>query len=481
MTKSISRRDFLKAAAAISGGTLLAACAQPAASPQPAAAPAQPTAAPAQPSSAPVQPTAAPAASGGKKTISFSTYTWSSFEGAMNNILDDFEKANPGVQVERQFFAGDGYWDKIQTQIAAGTPPDVGMADYGHTVSYAKSGHLLDITDIVTQAEFPLDKMMPAGVSHYRWKTGDFDSGAPDGRLYGLPSDAQSHVFAYNKTMFDDAGVSYPTDDWTWDDLLAAAKKITDPKKNRWGVYANATYSAFNFALPQRGVWVKAAGGAFHTPDCKSSLLDSPETMAAFKWLWDLIYTHKVGAPPQTSNDVSVDPFITKQAAMTFAGVWWLSDFGNALKPEEWDVAMFPKHPKTGKRTTTVESDGWWIYKGTKDPETAFKLLQYLANPTGQKTFLDVGYVMPSCYPDVVSPWYSQTPPAHKGKLLDNIVQDSVKVDLTYFDNTNVNTVVAPIIDKAFTDGTDVEAALHEAAKAMNDELAKAWSHFNQS
>jgi multiple sugar transport system substrate-binding protein len=479
MTKHISRRDFIKAAAALSGGTLLAACAQPPAAPT--AAPAQPTAAPAQPTAAPAKPTTAPAASGGKKTISFSSYTWSSFDGAMNQILDEFEKANPGVTVERQLFAGDGYWDKLQTQIAAGTSPDVGMADYGHTVSYAKGGVLLDITDMVAQSGFPLAKMVPAAVSHYRWKTGDFDSGAPDGRLYGLPSDAQSHVFAYNKTLFDAAGVSYPTDDWTWDDLLAAAKKLTDPKKNTYGVYANATFSAGNFQMPQRGVWVKAAGGAFHTPDYKKSLLDSPETMAAFKWLWDLIYTHKVSPPPQSSNDVSVDPFITKQAAMSFAGVWWLTDVANAYKPEEWDVAMFPKHPKTGKRTTTVESDGWWIYKGTKEPALAFSLLQFLANQAGQKKFNDVGYVIPSCFPDVATPWYAQNPPAHKSKLLDNIVQDSTKVDITYFDNATVNAVVGPIIDKAFTDGTDIEAALKDAASAMNDELAKAWNHFNQS
>jgi multiple sugar transport system substrate-binding protein len=476
MNKPISRRDFIKMAAAVSGGTLLAACA-----PQPTAAPAQPTAAPSQLTAVPAQPTAASAAGGAKKTITFSSYTWSQSEAAMDQILDQFEKANPGVTVARQYMPGDTYWEKIQTQIAAGTPPDVGMADYGRTVSYAKGGALLDITDMVAQSEFPLDKMVPAAVSHYRWKTGDIDSGAPDGRLYGLASDAQSHVFAYNKKLFDAAGVSYPTDDWTWDDLLAAAKKITDPKKNIYGVYANATFSAYNFAMPQRGIWIKAAGGAFHTADYKKSLLDSPETMAAFKWLWDLIYTYKVSPPPQITNDVSVDPFCTKQAAMTFAGVWWLTDFGTSLKPDEWDVAMFPKHPTTGKRTTTVESDGWWIYKGTKDPALAFKLLTFLVDQNGQKLFNDAGYVVPSDFPDVAKPWYAQTPPASKSKLLDNMVQDSVKVDVTFFDNANVNSVVGPIIDKAFTDGTDVEAALKDAAKAMNDELAKAWDDFNKA
>ena len=471
MSSQISRRDFLKTALTISGGTLLAACTPLGSTPAPTSAPA------AGPAATSVPATAASAA--GKK-ITFSSYTWSSFEDSVNKILDNFEKLNPGVTVERQLVGGDGYYDKLNTQIASNTMPDVGIADYGRTVSFAKSDLLLDITDMVASSGFPLDKMVPAAVSHYRWKQGDFDSGAPDGRLYGLPSDAQSHIFAYNKKMFDDAGVSYPTDDWTWDDMLAAAKKITDPKQNRYGLYANATFGATSglFQMPQRGVWLDAAGAAFHTPDYKKSLLDSPETIAAFQWLWDLIYTHKVSPVPPTTNDVSADPFVTKQAAMSAAGVWWLTDYGNALGPDEWDVAMFPKHPKTGKRTTTVESDGWWIYKSTKEPELSFKLLQYLANEAGQKMFTDVGYVVPSCFPDVAKGWYSQTPPTSKVKILNNMVQDSAKIDTTYFQSATINAITGPIIDKAFTDGTDIVKALKDAAGAMNDELAKAWDQF---
>jgi multiple sugar transport system substrate-binding protein len=471
MNKPMSRRDFLKAALTVSSGALLAACAPRSANPPPANAPANN-------SPATNAPASGQSASGATKKLVFSSYTWSSFDAAMNKILDDFEKANPGVKVERQLFGGDNYYDKLQTQIAGGTTPDVGMADYARVVSYAKTGILLDITDMVASSGFPLDKMVPAAVNHYRWKDGDFDTGASDGRLYGLPSDAQSHIFAYNKTMFDAAGVSYPTDNWTWDDMLAAAQKITDPKNNRYGLYINPTYSAGNFQMPQRGIWIKAAGGAFHSPDYKKSMLDSPETVAAYKWLWDLIYSHKVSPVPPSSNDVSVDPFVTKQAAMSVAGVWWLTDYGNALKPDEWDVAMFPKHPKTGMRTTTVESDGWWIFKGTKEPELAFSLLQFLVNQAGQKMFNDVGYVTPSCFPDVATQWYSQTPPTSKSKVLDNIVQDSAKVDLTYFQCGPINAIVGPIIDKAFSDGTDIETALHDAASAMNDELAKAWDQF---
>ena len=84
---------------------------------------------------------------------------------------------------------------------------------------------------------FALDKMMPGALAQYRWKEGDFDTGAPDGDYYGLPADAQAQVFAYNKKMFDAAGVAYPTDDWTWDDLREAAIKLTDPAKEQFGFF----------------------------------------------------------------------------------------------------------------------------------------------------------------------------------------------------------------------------------------------------
>jgi multiple sugar transport system substrate-binding protein len=449
MTKKLSRRDFLKLGAAASGVAALGVGA--------------PTVGPGM---------AAPAAAAGAKKLVFSSYTWSGYDVAINKVIDAWIATQPAgsVEVERQFGDGASYWDKLQTQIAAGTPPDLGIADYGRLISYAKNGTLLDITDRLKSSDLPLDKFMPNALAQYRWAKGDFDSGNPNGSYYGISSDAQAQIMVYNKKMFDAAGVKYPTDDWTWDDMLAAAKAITNPQKELYGFYIDPF-------LIWKGIWVKPAGGSVISPDYKKSMLNAPATREAITWLWDAIYTHKVATPPPPPN--SNQPFLDRKVAMTIDGIWWVPDFNKGLAEGEYDIAQLPKHPKTGKRTTSVESDGWWIFNGSKEPDLAFSLLKYLASPSGQKIFTEMGYVIPSCIPEIATPWYATKPPENKSKVLENIDKDSMKVGLSYFEVFTVANVVAPLIADAFSNGTAIADVLPNAEAAMNAELDKAWTLFN--
>lgn len=391
----------------------------------------------------------------------------------MRQVIDEWVKTQPDLEFEGQFVPQDDYWTKVQTMVASGAPPDAGIADYGRLVSYAANGTLLPISEYLKAANFPLDQMFPGATAQYRWTKGEFDSGNASGEYYGIPSDGQSQIFVYNKKMFDEAGVAYPTDDWTWDDMLAAAKTITKPDANKWGIAGISNY------ILLKGNYVFAAGGAIHTPDFSKSMLADPGTVEAYKWNWDLIFTHKVAPPPGSLT--STNPFMTGQVAMYIEGVWWIPDFVAGIKDFEWDVAMFPKHPGTGKRTTTVESDGWWIYKGAKEPEAAYKLIEALALPEGQKKFGELNYIVPSNIPEIAKIWYGKTPPANRMKALENINQDSAKVDFTYFEFGTITNAVMPIIDKAFADGEDITAALQEADTVMNEELTKAWELLKSS
>ena len=456
MNKPISRRDFLKASLAVSGGAFLAACAPKALNG----------------TTAPATKVSVPA---GAKKLVFSSYIFQGFQDAMNSVIDGWIATKPAgsVVVERQYSDAAPYWDKIQTQVVGGTPPDCGISDYGHTVTYAKEGALLNITDRIKNSNFPLDKFIPGALAQYRWKAGDFDSGNPVGDYYGLPGDAQSQIFAYNKTMFDAAGVSYPTDDWTWDDLRAAAIKLTDPSKNQYGFYLDPEAEMF-----LRQIFVSAAGGSIYSSDSKTSGLSLPGTLEALQWYWDLVWKDKAAMPPFTKP--TTQPFAEKKVAMTVEGVWWIADFDKGVGTGAWDVALLPKHPKTGKRTTSVESDGWWIYKGSKEPDLAWDLVQYLAGLTGQKIFSGLNYIIPSCIPTVASDWYGQKPPDHRAKILDNLNMDSAKIFYTNFEAATIENVYGPILLKAFFDGSDLMPALKDAEASMNDELATAWDLYNK-
>jgi len=437
---------FLQVAGTTTVGLLAAACVAPAASTGGAASGAAET-----------------------TTLIFSSYTWSGYEASINQVIDSWKAQNPGVEVEGQF-AADDYWTKLQTQMASGVTPDVGISDYGRTVSYAKTGTLLPLDDFIARDGFDLKQYIPAAVAQYRWRDGDFDSGGEDGKMYGLPSDGQGFIFAYNKTRFDEAGVEYPTTDWTWDDLVTAAQKLTDEANNKWGVQAPALGTLL------RGDFVYAAGGEFITPDYKHMTLDNEATVSAYKWAWDLIYTHKVAAAPNPS--LQVNPFMAGQTAMYFDGVWWIADLAT-ITDFEWDITMFPKNPNTGKRTTSLESDGWWAFKATKSPDLAWSLTSFLANKDGQAKFADLNYVIPPCIPAAAESWYAETPPEHRSLALQNVVDDSRKVHMTYYEVQIIAEAFNPVIDRAFSNGEDITAIMAEAQEVADQELQRAWERFS--
>jgi multiple sugar transport system substrate-binding protein len=454
MSELISRRTFLRLAGTGAAGALLAACAP--ATPEPAAPEEE---APAE------EPEEAPAAAE-KASIVFSSYTWSGYEAAMRDIIDSFMEENPDVEVEGQFVPED-YWTKLQTQVAGGTAPDVGISDYGRVIKYAQDGVLLSVSDLVASSNFPIDDMLEGAVAQYRWAEGDFDTG--NGELWGLPSDAQGQLFAYNKTMFDEAGVAYPTDDWTWDDFVDAGKAITNLDENRWG------FLVPGWGMQVRGWYVWQAGGDFVSEDFKTAELDSDGSMEAWQWVWDLIYTDQIAPPP--GLEFATNPFMSGQVAMAVDGVWWVADFAT-IEDFEWDMALLPKHPRTGSRVTTIESDGWWIFKDTNEVDASWRLMSRLASKEGQARFGELNYVVPSCFPEIGEQWYGQTPPEQRNKALENLVLESRKTYITHYECWTILGQCMVPIEAAMADGTDMGAAVQEANEIMQDELDKAWEAF---
>ncbi|MBI3974038.1 MAG: sugar ABC transporter substrate-binding protein [Chloroflexi bacterium] len=449
----VSRRKMLAAGAATLAGTPLAqACGALGGS---------------RDGQAPPVATIAPA------VLSFSSYSFNGYEALENQLLPGFKRQNPSVEVKTEYAPGADYWTKVQAQIASDTTPDVGIGAHPRVVSLAKLGALAVLDDLIARDRYPLQQFLPSSLAQYRWRPGDFDIGTSGGKMYGLPADAQGFIFAYNKSFFDRAGVAYPTDTWTWDDLLAAAKKLTRAEEDKWGVAAPRL-------LPlNRGNFVFAAGGTLVSPDFKRSALDTPPTLSTFKWSWDLIYTHRVA--PQPANGWQGNggtPFMEGRVAMDFEGVWFIGNFQRAKLDFEWDLALLPKHPTTGKRTTSVESDGWWMFKTTKAKDAAWRLVTYLAGEKGQRQFADLEVVIPPSIPQIANEWYARKPPDHRSRALENVTQDSRPSSRTYFEASTIEGAYNPILNRAFNGGEDIVTAIREAAQVMNQELDRAWERF---
>jgi multiple sugar transport system substrate-binding protein len=380
----------------------LAACSgQPAATQAPAADANQPAAAATQPAADAAQPTTAPASSGAKTEITFSA--WGSPEelAVWNQIVADFEGANPDIKVNVEVSDWTSYWDKLKTQLAANTPPDVFAMDAPLFLDYQSRDVLLNLQPYLDKNPDMLKDIYPQTLEAYK---------TPDG-YYGLPRDFNTIVLFYNKDMFDAAGVAYPTADWTWDDLRAAAKKLTKEVdgKMQYGFYFDEWDMEPGWS---EALW--SYGGDIVSADHTKTLVGTPESRQAWQMLADMMFVDKSVPDGNTVGQYGGDLFQSGVAAMTPIGHWAVPGYNTG--GFKYDVAPMPKGP--AGHATSVNSAGFVVAKASKNPDAAFKFIQYVLSASGQTRLAELGFAIPVLKSVAESPIYLE----QKGTTLNQKV-----------------------------------------------------------
>jgi len=125
--------------------------------------------------------------------------------------IDAYMKAHPDVKITGQPGDFSSYWDKLATQTAGGTPPDIIQMDMAYIAEYGHRGALLDVS----------------GVDTSKFVEGTVDSGKIDGKLVGINAGINSLVIMANPALFDKAKVDLPDDKtWTWDSMMEVATEV---------------------------------------------------------------------------------------------------------------------------------------------------------------------------------------------------------------------------------------------------------------
>jgi len=173
------------------------------------------------------------------------------------------------------------YWDKILTQMAGGTPPDVIFLESTRMQTYVKRGSLLPIDDLFKKEPGLENRFYPGTLDAYRFQN----------KIYALPNDFAFIMVFYNKDHFEKAGITPPSDGWSWDEFRSTAKKLTvdidgDGIIDRYGYYQRLFYFLF--------MW--ANGGDFfdNAERPKKVVFNSKATREALQFLYDLRYKDKV-------------------------------------------------------------------------------------------------------------------------------------------------------------------------------------------
>lgn len=348
---------------------------------------------------------AACSSSSGPSSGSLSVYNWGNADEATlyNKALAAFAKAHGNLAVQDSVVPvtlwGD-YVDKLAIEVAGGKPPDlINIAMEGTRLAVSKN--LLRPLDAYL-GQGDIAKLMATVPEVLR------TAFTVNGHVYGVPNGWQTMAIYYNTKIFAQHHEPPPSPDWTWDDFLATAQRLTGG-------------SVLGFGLPwgffQLAPWWLTNGAYPVTADYSEPDLTNPAFVDAITFVRDLVQVHKV-APDSTTVDV-YSGFAAGKYAMIGAGNWPLASWVQAGFSDYAAV----RWPKNTSHTTVVGGAAWGISPHGSDPQLAMNAVGDLVNPAFVAKISTVGQQIPP-YPNTAQSLGNPTADQAQ-KFLETLISDS--------------------------------------------------------
>lgn len=318
-------------------------------------------------------------------------------EETLAKMVAAFEQEHPNIKVEVETIGYDDYFTQMQTRVAGGTAPDCYELNIENFAAYANKGILAEITGVDV-----------SGLNETA--LGAFNV---DGKQYGLPESFSNVVLIYNKDLFDQAGVAYPTNDWTQDDLQAAAEKIRALGDDIFGIWQPITYNEFFKVAAQYG-------GALLNEDKTEFTINSPENLAAATALVDRVLVSNVQPNAvQQGGMGDWDMFMSGRLGMIPTGIWAFQTFTDGCD-FEWDIVV---EPGSTQKATHFFSNCVVMNPETKYPTEVATWLAWLASSTTAADIrLEAGWDLPALKDlNVLSSYLDITPPDNREAVFESL------------------------------------------------------------
>ncbi len=368
----------------------------------------------------------------------------------LDNMIAAFEAQNPNIKVEYEAVGWNDYFTKLQTVVASGKAPDTFELNYENFVTYASKDALYNMDALMAD-----DKDFDASVFN---KTA-LNAFKYDGSQYGLVESFSNVVLYYNKDLFDAAGLDYPDASWTWNDELAAAKKLTDEGSGVWGSYAPIQFWEFYKTIEQNG-------GKIFNEDKTQVVIDSKENVETLTWMIDKINKHKITpSDAQMSGQSDGDLFKAGKIAMLRTGIWMFDAFKDT--DFTWDIAL---EPGNTQKAHHFFSNGVAISKNTENPEAAWKWVKFF---TSAKESAEIrvasSWELPALTDQsLLDAYLTKNPPQTRTVVFDAL--DSLVVPPVIENWNELTDIVGKELDQAKLGQKTPEEALKDA-KAKLEEL----------
>jgi multiple sugar transport system substrate-binding protein len=364
--QQISRRRFLGLMATAGGASILAACGAAPSSPQASG------------------DTTAPATGAGvPNEIDYFTYDLGPANASREEAITRFQELNPGATVKLTVLPYEELFQKVAAQMAAGQPPDVIYGDFS-LLRYALDGNLLDLSDrvaadpVLSSSDlFTVDLADPIQAKYGTDK------------IVALLLGTWVPLLYYNRDLFDSAGVAYPSDDWTWDDVRSTALQLTNAEAGQYGFQFGSTYDFTGWTW-----WQHQPSDYWALPQVypKETNWTTDAGRGVMQLIHNLSVVDKSAIPSEETNsyEVYAGGFGAGVVGMYAGGDW---DAGWAFReaPFNWDVVLLPAVTKEFRPALNTMVASNVVSAQTKNPDLAWEFVRFLSADEEGQTLIGSG------------------------------------------------------------------------------------------
>ena len=322
-----------------------------------------------------------PGPSGGKIVLRIADWGGAGDDSVSAQIERDvyagFEKLYPNIEIQREGIPGSqDYVKKILLGFISHSEPDVIRLDASSAAVFVDNDILLDLAPLTNGKQ---------GINLSDFFPNTLEVAQRGKSIYAIPVDFTPMVMYYNRRLFDEAHVPYPTESWTWPEFLDRAQKLT--KGDRFG---------YTFTNWMAGwiLWIwNNSGDVLDQHGKASSTATSQSTVDAVTFIRDLVNKYKVAPSLSQQAAEGALPFANGDAAMEMSGHWNLTTLTSAPKIhlDDVGVAPIPVSQPGQKPVTVLYESGWAIGKHSQHTDAAWKFIRYFTSAAVQRQLQKTG------------------------------------------------------------------------------------------
>lgn len=377
-----------------------------------------------------------------------------------NALKDAYETANPNVTLEMVDLGAADYMTVLATELS-GSGSDFDVVTIKDVPGYA--------TLVSKNTLEPLDSYISAAGIDLSQYGGVDKQVTVNGSLYELPFRNDFWVIFYNKDIFDAAGVDYPTNDMTFEEYDALARKVADP------TFGSQIYGTHYHT------W-RSAVQLFGVLDGKHSILDG--NYDYFKPYYELVLNQEADQICRNYADLSAEglhysaAFSGGDVAMLNMGSWFISTLISNIKSGEYDASLcgnwgmvkYPHADGVEAGSTLGTITGLSVTSVSKNKDAAFKFVQWVSGAEGAKVMAETGN-FPALMNDEVAGIISSI----EGFPTDAESKEALNVSNLYLEVPYAENVseINDILDTYHKSIMNQEMTIDEGIAAMNEEVGK--------